>query len=558
MPLKSKQLRSLTGVGLALLTLLTRLPFRAATLFEFDSVNFAVALDRYSLEQATPHMPGYIGHILLGRIFRMFTDDPNTAFVSLSIVFSILSVLLIWRAGAQLRGERVGLIAALLWVFTPLFWFYGEVATAYIHEAFFSTLIIYLSLKLLREPRSEWILIAMGVALALAGSMRQNMMLFFFPLIVYVAWKTKQPWVRIGAATAASVAVTFVWFKVLIAKAGGLDTYLYFAGAERVYKDQSILFGNSLHEHLAVVSKMVFYLIVASLPIIAVALYYFIAKKEYRLREGLRQALRSPQIAVLLIAALPALLFYAAVYFMKAGYLLSVLAPIVLAGAIVIDELAIAYAWRRKQLIENRLAHTRPIITRRAIVLSSAVCVFNILWFTLPLPGKQYGQFVDGVTAFSLGEDLSGRVARGSVADRLLSRAFAYTSAQGVSSNDEMNERVMNVLKQHSGAGHAILDTWWWRWGYYYTPEIAIFDNSTAPDHLLVGRSLQVDRVLEKGKTIDLSAYESVLVIMRPDHGDLGILRAQAQLETLDTLLGIYRITPNAGQLSWRDRSFRF
>jgi hypothetical protein len=158
MPLARKQVRLLTGAGLVLATLALRLPFMAKTLFEFDSVAFAVATFRFSLEQVTPHMPGYILHVLFGRFFLLFTSDHNQAFVFLSGTLSVLSVLCIWRAGAWLRGERLGVIAACLWMTTPMFWFYGEVATAYIHEAFFASLLLYLGIRRLKDDKNEKLL----------------------------------------------------------------------------------------------------------------------------------------------------------------------------------------------------------------------------------------------------------------------------------------------------------------------------------------------------------------------------------------------------------------
>src|SRR6187549_993555 len=118
MPLAKKQVKALTAAGLVIATLALRLPFMAKTLFEFDSVAFAVATFRFSLEQVTPHMPGYILHVLLGKLFLLFTSGHNQAFVLLSVALSVASVLLIWRAGAWLRGERLGVIAACLWITT--------------------------------------------------------------------------------------------------------------------------------------------------------------------------------------------------------------------------------------------------------------------------------------------------------------------------------------------------------------------------------------------------------------------------------------------------------
>src|SRR5947207_13371188 len=115
MPLGEKKVRRLTGVMLIITTLLTRLPFISRMLYEFDSIDFAVATFRFSLEQVTPHFPGYILHILFAKCILLFVRDINLAFVWISILLSVGSVLFLWGAGAALRGERVGFIAAVLW-----------------------------------------------------------------------------------------------------------------------------------------------------------------------------------------------------------------------------------------------------------------------------------------------------------------------------------------------------------------------------------------------------------------------------------------------------------
>src|SRR5665213_4364206 len=105
---REKTLRTLFGFALALATFLTRFPIRAKTFFEFDSINFAVGTFRFDLGQVTPQMPGYILHVLFGRLLYWLTDDLNLASVWVSILLSIGAVLFLWRAAAVLRGERVG------------------------------------------------------------------------------------------------------------------------------------------------------------------------------------------------------------------------------------------------------------------------------------------------------------------------------------------------------------------------------------------------------------------------------------------------------------------
>jgi 4-amino-4-deoxy-L-arabinose transferase-like glycosyltransferase len=319
MRLNSKPRQILTGAGLMLLVLLTRLPFVAHTLFEFDSVDFAVALHRFSLEQVTPHMPGYILHILFGRVLEMFTEDANTAFVWVSILLSIGSTLFLWRAAYWLRGERVALIAALIWLTNPLFWFYGEVATVYPHEAFYAAALLYFGIALYRRPSQHWRAIGLWVILSLATGTRQSSLLFFLPAILYVFVTTHQPR-RIWVGSILVFAfVTAWWVAVLLSNAGGLSNYLHFASLEHIYRAQSVLFGNPIGEHLAVMAKIIVYMIVGSLPILLTLLFVFIRFSKWA-TEFVRENLRKPVTIYATLIAIVPLLFYFAIYFMKAGY----------------------------------------------------------------------------------------------------------------------------------------------------------------------------------------------------------------------------------------------
>jgi hypothetical protein len=283
---------------------------------------------------------------------------------------------------------------------------------------------------------------------------------------------------------------------------------------------------------------------------------WYLLNKQRKLAE-IRDGVVRGGLLVLLLTALTPFLFYLLVYFMKAGYLLNVLPSIVLLGALMVDELAIAYAKKQKQLEENRFALTRRMITKRAVAITAGVSIVNILWFTLPLPGKGYWQFVDGFTAVSFGNDLSDRVKEGNSFERLLNRAFAYTSAQGISNVDRINEALISAISSQNGAV-TILDTWWSRWNYIYSPQHPVYDIITFGDRLQMGYSRQHDRVPLNASMIELPHTEQTLLIIRPDHPDLKLLASQAELTPIDSVIGIYRVTPNTREIKWKDKTFRF
>lgn len=55
------------SVGLSLVTVLSRLPYRTRMLYNWDAVQFALALKEYDIAEHQPHPPGYILYVLIWR-----------------------------------------------------------------------------------------------------------------------------------------------------------------------------------------------------------------------------------------------------------------------------------------------------------------------------------------------------------------------------------------------------------------------------------------------------------------------------------------------------------
>jgi hypothetical protein len=69
-----------------LVTALTRFAFRSHYLYDIDSVNFALALDRFDPTAHQPHPPGYFLYVCLARFIRLIFRDANTSLVAISII----------------------------------------------------------------------------------------------------------------------------------------------------------------------------------------------------------------------------------------------------------------------------------------------------------------------------------------------------------------------------------------------------------------------------------------------------------------------------------------
>lgn len=210
----------LLAAGLFVATLLTRIPFRSSLLIHWDSVNFSLGLERFSVGEHQPHMPGYILYILLGRALNFFTDDANTALTTLSILAAALSVAGIFLLGKSIFDRRTGVVAALLLFVSPLGWFYGEMALTYIVELPLVIAVTWLLYQLFFFRRFP---VVTAILIGIAAGFRQDVLLFLGPFWFVGSLRVG---VRRMLYSWASLAVAVLaWLLPMLYLTGGLSEY---------------------------------------------------------------------------------------------------------------------------------------------------------------------------------------------------------------------------------------------------------------------------------------------------------------------------------------------
>ncbi len=203
-------------------TALTRTVFRSRFLYDLDSVNFALALQRFDPAVHQPHPPGYFLYVCLGKLSNAIFHDANTALVAISILASCGTVAIIYLLASTWFGPSSARFAGLIFICSPLAWFHGTVALTYIVEACFSVVIGYLCWRVY-SGSSRFIFTA-AVALALATGFRQSSLLVLAPLFLFsirCAPRRQALW-GIGALTL----VIAAWFIPMFYASGGAHTYL--------------------------------------------------------------------------------------------------------------------------------------------------------------------------------------------------------------------------------------------------------------------------------------------------------------------------------------------
>ena len=124
-------------------------------LYNWDAVQFALALREYDVAKHQPHPPGYLLYVALGRLVNAWLGDPTAAYVALAVLFSAGYHLrrLLPRARGSTTAPPRWRGASLLAV-SPLFWFYGSVGLTYAGEALVASVVAYFAYARAQRQRA--------------------------------------------------------------------------------------------------------------------------------------------------------------------------------------------------------------------------------------------------------------------------------------------------------------------------------------------------------------------------------------------------------------------
>src|SRR5258708_3199976 len=219
----------LSATGFAILTFLSRVPFVGRYLFDWDSLQFALGMQRFDLASHRPHPPGYIGYVMAGRLLAPVVGGADAALVALSIAGEAGAAAGIYLLGRRLCGEFAGIAAAIVLLTSPLFWLYGETALTYGIEPGLSLLGFWMVCRA-RSGGDAAALPAAGLVIGLTGALRPSTEVFLVPLLAYAAvtdggWRDRR---RLLVLTCSALALgTAAWLLPLVALSGGPLAYVH-------------------------------------------------------------------------------------------------------------------------------------------------------------------------------------------------------------------------------------------------------------------------------------------------------------------------------------------
>lgn len=430
-------------------TLASRIPLRSRYLANWDSVNFALALDDYDLAMHQPQPPGYILYVALGRFFRIFFSDANTALVAISIIASAAAVVGIYLLGRDIFNRQTGLAAAVLLLFSPLAWYYGEVALSYSLEMPLVIAIIWLLYQLLFHRR---FLLTTAIVLGIAGGFRQDVLIFLGPFWLAGSLRAGiRPMLKSWAVLALTV---LAWLLPLIILAGGLSDFRALSRAQfesGVWPTSVFELGwsKALALNGMEVWRALLWLMGAAAPALLLLAALLLWPRQFYVKR---------QVQLLIALMLLPLLFFVTVHFGQPGYLLVFSAPLLL---------LIAHALvSPMSLAAGRLSTSRGSGSANRL---AAALLAGILALVA----------VGNTALFARAARLDWEI---SVAGGTVANPFGVYSASGIRESDRQMDATLASIRQ-SPAGRADVVSLYpyrarytpdWRQLMYYLPEYRV------------------------------------------------------------------------------------
>ena len=318
---------------LAVVALAIRVPFASQTLWAWDSVLYARALENgfnvgVDLADQRPHPPGYIFYVAVAAALRLFTQNSNAALVTISILASALTVAAVYLVCRRYADRTLAVVVALGAATAPLVWTYGAVAMPY---ALLGLLGVVLAVWL-RDARSRpWpAALIVSAGLGLAAGFRQDVLLLLGPLWLWMI--LARPWRERVLCVAAVGTACLLWFLPSAVLSGGPAAYLASLGgqATRVSELSPAAGGDALLRNTLLTVYALWWGLLGFAPLLVAAIVAALTARR-RLTD---------EAAFFALWLIPAALVYVTIHIGDPGYLMSMLPGLYVACAALLAPLA--------------------------------------------------------------------------------------------------------------------------------------------------------------------------------------------------------------------------
>lgn len=212
------------AIGVAVI-IVSRFWAEAASLYEWDSVQFAMAIDNFDIARHSPHPPGYPVYVFLVRLLNLLVKDNTRSLTLASTLSSCLTPFALFYVLRDRVGREVAFAATLLYSFSPVVWFNAGLPLAD-SPTFCLTILAMAALTKGEYALPSYYLGAFLSGLALGG--RPQHVLLLLPSLLYVSFFTlpRRGLKSFCIAVVAGLVGILLWLVPLIVDTGGINAFV--------------------------------------------------------------------------------------------------------------------------------------------------------------------------------------------------------------------------------------------------------------------------------------------------------------------------------------------
>ena len=212
--------------ALALVTLVLRLATGARGPTDWDSAQYASAVDHFDVVHGQPQPPGYWFYVETARALHVLVGAGTIAsLVIVAAVASAVAVGLTAVAGRDLGGPWVGLAAGALVAASPFAWFSGSIVATYSFDMAACSLLIIMAW---RARPGSWHGMGAVAAFGLLAGFRQSILMAFALLALLAVIGSTRRWSRLGLTALVGVAAVACWLvPMVLTQPGGFSAWLH-------------------------------------------------------------------------------------------------------------------------------------------------------------------------------------------------------------------------------------------------------------------------------------------------------------------------------------------
>ena len=216
------------GIGLILLAILYRLPDRVITVFDWDNVQYLLALMDFDPVAHQPHPPGHPLYVFTGWLFSLLVNNGQLGYQVVNILFFALGAFWTYLLGRKLFGDLAGMIGAFIYLVSPLAGFFVAFPNTFGLEGAMTAGMWLLMADILDDRVDEkfrirklWML---PVVYAIFVGFRPSFLAFAIPGVLYVVLSRYPK--MILKLIVIGVIVGLMWFIPMVIKTGGFSSYM--------------------------------------------------------------------------------------------------------------------------------------------------------------------------------------------------------------------------------------------------------------------------------------------------------------------------------------------